>query len=131
MGLMERLFGKRVNEEPVRLKQAKTFQMLDGYVPAFHTWNGSIFESDLIRAALDAHGRHAAKLKPEVDGSAKPNLKNRLAIMPNEFQTWPQFLYREAVILYARNTAFIVPTRGEYGEPNGIIGILPQSWELV
>ena len=131
MGLMERLFGKRVNEEPVRLKQAKTFQMLDGYVPAFHTWNGSIFESDLIRAALDAHGRHAAKLKPEVDGSAKPNLKNRMAIMPNEFQTWPQFLYREAVILYARNTAFIVPTRGEYGEPNGIIGIVPERWELV
>ncbi|MBO7726085.1 MAG: phage portal protein [Thermoguttaceae bacterium] len=131
MGLMERLFGRRVNEEPARLKQAKTFQMLDGYVPAFHTWNGSIFESDLIRAALDAHGRHAAKLKPEVDGSAKPNLKSRLSIMPNEFQTWPQFLYREAVILYARNTAFIVPTRGEYGEPNGIIGIVPQRWELV
>ena len=51
--------------------------------------------------------------------------------MPNEFQTWPQFLYRTAVILYARNTAFIVPTRGEYGEPNGVIGVLPQSWELV
>ena len=131
MGLMEKLFGRRAGEEPARLKQAKTFQMLDGYTPTFRTWNGSIFESDLIRAALDAHGRHAAKLKPEVDGSAKPNLKNRLAIMPNEFQTWPQFLYREAVILYARNTAFIVPTRGEYGEPNGIIGVVPQSWELV
>ena len=131
MGLMERLFGRRAGEEPARLKQAKTFQLLDGYTPTFRTWNGSIFESDLIRAALDAHGRHAAKLKPEVDGSAKPNLRNRLAIMPNEFQTWPQFLYREAVILYARNTAFIVPTRGEYGEPNGVIGVVPQSWELV
>lgn len=131
MGLMERLFGRRAGEEPARLKQAKTFQLLDGYTPTFRTWSGSIFESDLIRAALDAHGRHAAKLKPEVDGSAKPNLRNRLAIMPNEFQTWPQFLYREAVILYARNTAFIVPTRGEYGEPNGVIGVVPQSWELV
>ena len=131
MGLMERLFGRRAGEEPARLKQAKTFQLLDGYTPTFRTWTGSIFESDLIRAALDAHGRHAAKLKPEVDGSAKPNLRNRLAIMPNEFQTWPQFLYREAVILYARNTAFIVPTRGEYGEPNGVIGVVPQSWELV
>ena len=131
MGLMERLFGRRAGEEPARLKQAKTFQLLDGYTPTFRTWSGSIFESDLIRAALDAHGRHAAKLKPEVDGSAKPNLRNRLAIMPNEFQTWPQFLYREAVILCARNTAFIVPTRGEYGEPNGVIGVVPQSWELV
>ncbi|MBR4334392.1 MAG: phage portal protein [Clostridia bacterium] len=113
------------------MKQAHVFQLLDGYVPAFHSWNGSVFESDLIRAALDAHGRHAAKLSPNLTGSAKQNLRNRLSIMPNAFQTWPQFLYRTAVILYARNTAFIVPTRGEYGEPNGVIGVLPQSWELV
>ena len=126
---MEKLFGKK--EQPAAVKAQHTFQLLDGYTPAFHNWHGSIFESDLIRAALDAHGRHAAKLKPETAGSAKPNLRGRLAIMPNEFQTWPQFLYREAVILYARNTAFIVPTRGEYGEPNGIIGIVPERWELV
>ena len=129
MTILERLFGKR-NPDPV-MKQAHVFQLLDGYVPAFHSWNGSVFESDLIRAALDAHGRHAAKLSPNLTGSAKQNLRNRLSIMPNEFQTWPQFLYRTAVILYARNTAFIVPTRGEYGEPNGVIGVLPQSWELV
>ena len=58
MGLMERLFGRRASEEPVKLKQAKTFQMLDGYVPAFHTWNGSIFESELIRAALEKLSFH-------------------------------------------------------------------------
>ena len=130
MGLFEKLFGKKGNE-PVTLKQAKMFQMLDGYTPSFHTWNGSIFESDLIRAALDAHGRHTAKLTPMITGSAKQNLRSRLSIMPNEFQTWPQFLYREAVILYARNTAFIVPTIGEYGEPNGVVGVVPERWEMV
>ena len=130
MGLFEKLFGKKASE-PVMLKQAKMFQMLEGYTPSFHTWNGSIFESDLIRAALDAHGRHSAKLTPVITGSAKPNLRNRLSIMPNEFQTWPQFLYREAVVLYARNTAFIVPTIGEYGEPNGIVGVVPERWEMV
>ena len=129
MGLFEKLFGR--TPEPIALKQAKVFQMLDGYVPAFHTWTGSVFESDLIRAALDAHGRHAAKLSPNVSGSAKPNLRSRLAIQPNTFQTWSQFLYREAVILYAKNTAFLVPTRGEYGETNGVIGIIPKKWELV
>ena len=129
VGLFERIFGRR---EPAAATKANvTFQLLDGYVPAFHTWNGSIYESDLIRAALDAHGRHAAKLSPNIAGSAKPNLRSRLQIMPNEFQTWSQFLYRTAVILYCRNTAFIVPTRGEYGEPNGVIGIIPDSWETV
>lgn len=129
MGLFEMLFGRK--PEPVALKQAKVFQMLDGYVPAFHTWSGSVFESDLIRAALDAHGRHAAKLSPNLSGSAKENLRNRLKIQPNAVQTWPQFLYREAVILYAKNTSFLVPTRGEYGETNGVTGIIPKKWELV
>ena len=110
---------------------SQAFQLLEGYSHAFRTWQGSIFESDLIRAALDAHGRHAAKLTPHIDGSAKPNLRSRLAIMPNEFQTWPQFLYRLAVILYARNTAFIVPVLGEYGETNGVFAILPDRWEMV
>ena len=128
MGIFEKIFGKR--PDPAR-KANETFRLLEGYSHAFTTWQGSIFESDLIRAALDAHGRHAAKLKPNIEGSAKPNLKSRLAIMPNEFQTWPQFLYRLAVVLYARNTAFIVPVIGDYGETNGIFGIVPQSWELV
>jgi hypothetical protein len=132
MGLFERIFGRKAETAPANVKAQHMFQLLDGYVPAFHSWNGSLFESDLIRAALDAHGRHAAKLQPNIQGSAKPALKSRLDIQPNEFQTWSQFLYRTAVVLYARNTAFIVPTKGgEYGEITGVIGVVPESWETV
>lgn len=128
MGIFEAIFGRR----PRAAERARqTFELLDGYRPVWHTWSGSIYESDLIRAALDAHGRHAAKLSPAISGSAKPNLTNRLRVQPNAFQTWPQFLYRLSTVLYARNTAFMVPTLGEYGEPNGVMGIVPQSWELV
>ena len=130
MGLFERIFGKR--EPPVTVKEKATvFRMLDGYVPAFRTWNGSIYESDLIRAALDAHGRHAAKLKVNIQGNAQPGLQNKLRIRPNSFQTWSKFLYQTAEILYARNTVFIVPTRGEYGEVTGVIDVIPDTWELV
>ena len=129
MGIFERIFGKK---EPVAAAKARaTFQLLDGYTPMFQTWNGSIYESDLIRAALDAHGRHAAKLSPNIQGEAQKSLQNRLKITPNDFQTWSQFLYRQAVILYCRNTAFIVPQIGEYGETTGIVGIAPESWEVV
>ncbi|MBQ1285154.1 MAG: phage portal protein [Lachnospiraceae bacterium] len=127
MGLFERIFGARQQT----LKAKQTFELLDGYRPSFHSWQGSIFESDLIRAALDAHGRHAAKLSVNISGSAKPNLQSRLKVQPNQFQTWPQFLYRTAVVLYAKNTAFIVPVLGEYGETNGVITVVPQRWELV
>ena len=129
MGIFEKIFGKR---EPVAAAKARaTFQLLDGYTPMFRTWSGSIFESDLIRAALDAHGRHAAKLQVNMAGEAQKTLKNRMMIAPNEFQTWSQFLYRTAVTLYCRNTAFLVPVTGEYGETSGVIGIVPESWELV
>lgn len=121
------IFGSR----PQRMAAQQTFKLLDGYQPSFHDWRGSIYESDLIRAALDAHGRHAAKLSINIDGSAKPNLRSRLMVQPNNFQTWPQFLYRTAVALYAKNTAFIVPTLGEYGEFNGVAPVIPKHWELV
>ena len=129
MGFFEKIFGKP--KESGAQQARETFEFLEGYTPAFHTWKGSIYESELIRAALDAHGRHAAKLMPNLSGSAKPGLQSRLSAQPNAWQTWPKFLYRLAVTLYARNNAFIVPVLSEYGEETGIIGIVPQSWELV
>ena len=129
MGIFEKIFGKKDGGAAQLAREQ--FRLLEGYSPAFRTWQGSVFESELIRAAIDAHGRHAAKLMPVIQGTAKPNLRSRLQNQPNEFQTWPQFLYRTAVILYARNTAFVVPVLGDYDETNGIISIAPERWELV
>ena len=129
MGFFDKIFGRPKESGAQQARQ--TFEFLEGYTPVWHTFRGSVFESELIRAALDAHGRHAAKLTPCVVGSADPGLKNRLLNQPNAWQTWPKFLYRLAVTLYARNTAFICPVLGEYGETNGIIGVVPHSWELV
>lgn len=129
MGIFEKIFG--IKQSGAAQNAREQFRLLDGYTPVFRTWQGSVYESELIRAAIDAHGRHAAKLAPVIQGTAKPSLRSRLENEPNEFQTWPQFLYRTATILYARNTAFIVPVIGDYGETNGIITIAPESWELV
>ena len=129
MGMLEKIFGRR--EQPAGLKNAQTFKLLEGYTPAFTTWRGSIYESELIRAALDAWGRHAAKLKPNLRGSAEEALQNRLKVRPNAFMEWSKFLYQTAVILGVRNNSFMVKTRDEYGNPNGIINLVPDSWELV
>ena len=129
MGMLEKIFGRR--EQPKGLKNAQIFRMLEGYTPAWTTWRGSVYESELIRAALDAWGRHAAKLKPNVRGSAVPELQNRLKVRPNAFQEWTKFLYQTATILGVRNNTFLVKTRNDDGTPNGIINIVPDSWELV
>ena len=129
MGMLEKIFGRK--EQPAALKNAQIFKMLEGYTPVWTTWRGSIYESELIRASLDAWGRHAAKLKPNIRGSAEKELQNRLKVRPNAFQEWSQFLYQTATVLGVRNNVFLIKTRNNDGTPNGIINIVPESWELV
>lgn len=126
MGLFERLFAK-----PQIINAKDTFKLLNGYTPAFHNWKGSIYEADLVRSSIDAIARHSAKLKPEFLGSAKQTTRTTLKNQPNEMQTWSQFLYRTATILYVNNTCFIVPVIDQYGETKGIYSIIPDSWELL
>ena len=127
MGMLEKIFGRK--EQPAALKNAQIFKMLEGYTPAWTTWRGCIYESELIRASLDAWGRHAGKLKPNVKGTAQKELQNRMSVRPNSFQEWSKFLYQTATILGVRNNAFLVRTRDEDNNPTGIINIIPQSWE--
>ena len=129
MGMLEKIFGR--TEQPAALKNAQIFKMLEGYTPVWTTWRGSIYESELIRASLDAWGRHAAKLKPNIRGSAEKELQNRLKVRPNAFQEWSQFLYQTATVLGVRNNVFLIKTRNNDGTPNGMINIVPESWELV
>ena len=107
------------------------FKMLNGYTPHFTTYNGSIYEQQLIRAAINVRATHTAKLKVEINGSARPALQNKLKHAPNVYQTWYQFMYRLSTILDIHNTAFICPVYDKFGEPSGIIAPLPQRCEIV
>lgn len=126
MGLLSNIFQKKAE-----LTQASNyFKTLTAYQPCFTSWNGKLYESELVRAAIDARARHISKLKVDVLGSAKPKLKTILKHQPNEFQTWAQFLYRVSTILDMQNTAFIVPVINRYGEIVGYYPVLPSRCEL-
>ena len=128
MGLFEILFGKR----PKEIGQLEgTFKMLNGYTPRFTTAGGEVYESELIRAAINARATHVSKLKIEFQGAARPALQTKLKHGPNQFQTWSQFMYRLSTILDIHNTAFICPVYDQYGEPSGIYSPLPKRCELV
>lgn len=129
MGLFDKIFGHAPKPSPYQ--DEGYFKTFTAYAPTFTTWGGQIYESELVRAAIDAKARHISKLKVEVLGSAKPKLQARLRRAPNEFQTWGQFLYRLATILEVQNTAFIVPVFGEYMEITGYYPLLPSMCELV
>ena len=128
MGLFDILFK---NRPKVKEQYAETFKMLNGYTPRFTTWGGNVYESELIRAAINVRATHISKLHVEMQGSARPALQNKLKHGPNQFQTWGQFLYRLSTILDVHNTAFICPVYDMYGEPSGVYAPLPTRCEIV
>jgi HK97 family phage portal protein len=126
MGLFDRIFGR----PKAAAEAAGFFRTLTGYTPAFTSWSGGIYESEIVRSAIHARATHASKLQVQILGSAKPKLQNRLKHAPNEWQTWGQFLYRLSTILDVQNTAFIVPVLDRYGDVSGIFPILPSRCEI-
>lgn len=128
MGLFDFIFGHRPKEST---KPETVFKMLNGYTPRFTSFGGEVYESELIRAAINARATHISKLRIEIQGTARPALRNKLKHAPNQFQSWSQFMYRLSTILDVHNTAFICPVYDVFGEPSGIYTPLPQHCTIV
>ena len=128
MSLFDVLFGNRPKE---RGEYKGEFKLLNAYTPRFTSWGGSIYEQELVRAAINARAVHVSKLDVQTQGAARPALQRKLKAAPNEFQTWSQFLYRLCTCLDVHNTAFIIPIWDEYGEISGIYSPLPSQCEVV
>ena len=131
MGLLEWIFGQRKKTDEPDLRKSEVFRLLDGYRPVFTSWSGELYESELVRAAIDAKARHASKLQMVMNGDAQQYLRTRIKHAPNQWQTWSQFLYRAATILEMKNNLFIVPVFDEYGRQTGYTTVLPREWNLV
>lgn len=128
MGLFDWLFPK---EEPQKLRAADSFKMLTAYEPVFRNHSGSIYESELVRSAIEAKARHISKLKVELQGEAQPLLKAKMKHAPNDWQTYPQFLARCSTILDCTNNLFIIPVQNEHLETIGFFPVLPEKVKLV
>ena len=129
MSLFDWLFGNRPKEPEKKYEGA--FKMLTGHDPHFSSWSGSLYESELVRASINALATHISKLDVKTFGAAKPALQRKLEHGPNEFQTWSQFLARAATIFYNCNTLFFVPVWDKYGEISGIYAPVPERCEIV
>lgn len=129
MGIFDFLF-KKESVEAARHYDGY-FETLTAYRPHFTSWNGRLYESELVRSAIDARARNISKLKIEIQGSANKKLQTRLSKRPNSWMTWSQFLYRVSTILDMHNTAVIVPVYNEMMETVGYYPILPKRCEVV
>ena len=126
MGLFEKIFPKK-NQALV----GSRWEPLTAYKAMFTAWGGDIYESELVRSAIDCLARNSAKLRPEFTGAAKQKLIRQIKNKPNEFQSWYQFLYRLRTIYEIQNNAIIVPMLDKYDQVVGLFPVLPSSCEVV
>ena len=133
MSLLDKIFrpAEAKKSEDALREASSFFQTLTAYAPVFTNWGGAIYESEIVRAAIDARARHISKLKVETVGTANQSLQKKLALGPNQWQTWSQFLYRVSTILDVNNTAFIVPVFDERMIITGVFPVLPTMCSLV
>lgn len=129
MGLFQKLFGSR--PQPPANKYEGEWRLLGGTEPKWRQHGAELYESELIRAAINAIATHCSKLNVVIQGAAKPALRVKLQHAPNEYQTWSQFFYRLATILNIQNSAFIAPVFDQYGQISGIFSLLPSECDII
>ena len=127
MSLFDIIFGKAKERQEVQTY----FKTLTAYEPTFRRWHGRLYESELVRSAIDAKARHISKLEVKIDGAAKPKLQTIIKKRPNAFQTWSQFLYRASTILDMHNTVCIVPVYDDLMNVVGYYSVLPTKCDIV
>ena len=126
MGAFSKLFAK------IKAKQMMGgfFAMLDGYSPAFSTYDGGVYEMELTRACIHTFATHCSKLQPKVQGPDNKNIQAVLDGKPNIFMTGAQFLYKCATIYETLNTCFIVPVLDSFGRIAGYYPAVPDLTEI-
>lgn len=67
MGLFDRIFGNKPKEKG---QFEGAFRMLNGYEPRFTHFTGEIYESELVRASINALATHISKLDVKTFGAA-------------------------------------------------------------
>lgn len=126
MGLFDKIFGRPKAQKEV----TGDYKVLTGYTPVFINGAGQIYESQLIRAAINARATHISKLHVTFQGHGSQYLTERLE-RPNELCTWSQFLARLSTILDVDNTAFVIPAFDRMNRIREIYPVLPSRSKLV
>jgi hypothetical protein len=95
--LVSKLFPAKHQEKIAKTELESFYKELEFYKPAWRTWNGALYESELVRAAIDSIARHASKLKISFEGNAQVKFKTQAIKNPNSWNTWSQLLYVETI----------------------------------
>lgn len=122
---------KRKDKQEQKTIQDGYVRVISGQQPFFSSWNSCLYESELVRSAIDARARHISKLRIEIQTSKQSKLLTYMRHQPNKLMTWSQFMYRVSTILDMHNTCFIVPIFDDKNYISGYYPILPATAKVV
>lgn len=94
----------------------------------FSSFSGTAYGNAAFRAAVDAIGRHTAKLQAHSDDK---QLEELLNTAPNAYMSGYDLLYKTAAAYFTNNNAFLLLVRDDTGRVTAVYPITPQSVEFV
>jgi len=119
--------------------QATQLKMLNGYVPIFSQFGNEAYTSDIVRSAVDAIARNAAKLQPkhirrDIKGNVtlvNDNIQTLLDVQPNPFMNAYIFRYKIITQMFMQNNAFIYIQADSGGNIKGFYPINASTTEFM
>jgi len=133
MGLFQKIFGSKNSP------QNKTrFEMITDSGNGFYSWDGNLYKSDIIRAAIRPKSQAIGKLNPKhilnFGETFKVNPQPYIRFIleePNPYMTMQMMLEKVSTQLMLNHNAFIYIKRDELGYANELYPIPAQNVELV
>lgn len=130
--LFDRIFGRQQSPTAVQ-----SLRMMNQYTPTFTMLNDA-YDSDVVRAAVDAIARNAAKLKPKhirrVEGgvnSMNSNIDYLLSVRPNPYMDSYSFMYKVVTQLYLQNNSYIFIDWADNGQARAFYPVNSHQVEFV
>lgn len=115
------IFDRLLKRKPA---QGQTVIEIDNGFTAF---SGTAYGNAAFRAAVDAIGRHTAKLQAH---SGDTRLETLLNEAPNAYMTGFDLMYKTAAAYFTHNNAFMLLARDDGGRVAAVYPICPQSVEF-
>jgi len=120
------LFNKNIDESKTVIK------LITEHSNGFYSWNGKLYESDIIRSCIRPKVKAISKLIPkhiykQLNGTIKENSNVNIRFLledPNPLMSMQQLLEKTATQLALNKNAFIAIEKNEDGIPY-------QLWPLI
>lgn len=125
------IFNRRSREPTDRPNTSNQFKMMTTWGEYFYSWNGKLYQSDIVRACIRPYAQAIGKMtlkhiREDQKNGIQINPRVSIAMLlkyPNTLMTAQQFQEKMATQLLLNNNAFALIVRDAAGQPASLYPI--------